>query len=507
MGLLLLSLVSSCSAFCLLLVVVSCIFNGVCALKRYLVDNQKVQDCMCSYGDPNNGVAIKMGKSYRGNGCNRNLSFGKFRVAGWCRSFCFWLVTFNGFRIGEASHPGPTGSDTWSLGTFNPSGLAHRADVVANLDGDFWGVTETHFSQIAYQKFVRGLRCQSSPFCSVVPGHACPNRSRSEVAGGFTGVAALTRWPCRALPHDIPIDLYQTARLQVVGVCIRNLWLTIGIMYGFPHSTSHLHPRFQTEQLLSSLIDRVGMQTVGPRVIMGDLNWERHELNELDRLESLGFVELQQAAHELWGTPILPTGRGTRRIDFVYISRELFGLLESVRVENDQWPDHAAVSGNFRDVQPVLERFHWKMPQKMHWPKTGWEIQEGPNRLESPTQSFASFWNKVEQVAVVASNRQHPDALKNCLGRGQTLESTKIVGSSAPVKKGRSGELQPAFFGKSWIYAQKFKQARRLQSLVAALAKPTNHHQDQVRSLWRKIRCSTGFPPGFGVWWENLEKP
>ena len=92
----------------------------------------------------------------------------------------------------------------WTLGTFNPSGLAHRADLVAHLDGDFWGVTETHLSPLAKQKFVRGLRCQSSPFCNVVSGFDCPIRSRSEVAGSFTGVAALSRWPCRALPHQNP---------------------------------------------------------------------------------------------------------------------------------------------------------------------------------------------------------------------------------------------------------------------------------------------------------------
>ena len=190
------------------------------------------------------------------------------RAARWVSSFCFWLIAFSAVRVGEAMHPGPREHGTWQIGTFNPSGLAHRSDIVAQLDGDFWGVTETHLSRLMFQKFVRGLRCQSSPFCNVIPGHDCPIRSRSEVAGSFTGVAAITKWPCRALPHEIPGELYQTARIQVVGVCIRNLWITVGLLYGIPHSTSHLHSRFQTEQLLSSLIDRVGAQVKGPRIIM-----------------------------------------------------------------------------------------------------------------------------------------------------------------------------------------------------------------------------------------------
>ena len=70
------------------------------------------------------------------------------------------------------------------------------------------------------------------------------------------------------------------------------------------------------------------------------------------------------------------------------------------------------------------------------------------------------------------------------LGRGQTLESLKIVGSHAPVRKGRSGELQPEFFGNSFVYAQKFKQLRRLQTLVRSLAKPTLPGGGQLQALW-----------------------
>lgn len=428
-------------------------------------------------------------------------------TAFWPLVRCFWLVVFCQCRLGEAANPGPVSKSCWTLGTFNPSGLAHRADLIAHLDGDFWGVTETHLSPLAKQKFVRGLRCQSSPFCNVVSGFDCPIRSRSEVAGSFTGVAALSRWPCRALPHQIPIELYQTSRIQTVGVCIHNLWINVGIMYGFPYSTTHLHPHFQTESLLSSLIDRIGQQCHGPRVIMGDFNWERHELGELDRLESLGFVELQQLGKLLWSQDILPTGKGTRRIDFVYISRELVGLLEAVHVDAEQWPDHSSVCGTFRDVQPALERFHWKMPQKMVWPNANWDIFEGPNPEVSATVSFADYWHKVEQVAVVASAGANRPCSSASLGRGQTLESLKIVGSHAPVRKGRSGELQPEFFGNSFVYAQKFKQLRRLQTLVRTLAKPTLPGGGQLQALWYKIRHAKGFSPGFGAWWMHADKP
>ena len=178
-----------------------------------------------------------------------------------------------------------------------------------------------------------------------------------------------------------------------------------------------------------------------------------------------------------------------------------------MQVANDQWPDHAAVSGTFRDVQPALERFHWKMPMAFAWPKEGWDVCDGPNSLEPATYSFASFWNKVEQVAVGAKKKSNEFPSQSCLGRGQTLETIKKVGSTAPVRKGRKGEIQPAFFGHSMVFSQKFKQARRFQSLIAALSKPVCADREQLQSLWYKIRHSTGFSPGFCQWWEQVEKP
>ena len=85
-------------------------------------------------------VGKKLGSCIRSEGCQHRLP--RFP----CWVCAMWFLQC--IRFGEASHPGPPTSVEWTVGTFNPNGLAHRADVVSSIQGDFWGVTETHLSRI-----------------------------------------------------------------------------------------------------------------------------------------------------------------------------------------------------------------------------------------------------------------------------------------------------------------------------------------------------------------------
>lgn len=143
-------------------------------------------------------VGKKLGSCIRSEGCQHRLP--RFP----CWVCAMWFLQC--IRFGEASHPGPPTSVEWSVGTFNPNGLAHRADVVSSIQGDFWGVTETHLSRIGYQKFVRGLRCNKSSFIHVVPGKHCPFRARSTEAGDFTGLLHC--------PNGLVVHFHIPSRLQ-----------------------------------------------------------------------------------------------------------------------------------------------------------------------------------------------------------------------------------------------------------------------------------------------------
>lgn len=419
-----------------------------------------------------------------------------------------WILSFTlGVRIGEASHPGPhTCEDMWSLGTFNPSGLTTKADVVADLPGDFWGITESHLSSLGFEKFKVGLHSRKSHYEYVIQGAPCNLRARSESVGTFSGVLAISPWPTRALDHGLSSEQYATSRIQFVGTCIHQVWIQIAVVYGFPYSSTHQYPKFQTEQLLSDAIDRIACQTSGPRVIMGDFNWLRPELSQLDRLEAMGFREVQDVAHHWWGRKPMPTGKGSRQIDFVYLSPELIPLLRDVRVIDSWWADHSAVVANFGSTPATLEHHRWKMPQPIPWPQFIADV-EYPLDLE-PSLAYASLWNQIEQQANAALVAQGlPSLATSQLGRGQTLEPTRQRVQKAPIRKGRTGEVQPSFFGPSIRYAQQFKQVRRLQSLKAALKKPRPSPGESIPALWGAIRHSTGFPGGFCFWWKGFAQP
>ena len=421
--------------------------------------------------------------------------------------FQFWILFVlcqSVIRIGEARNPGPeAGSSSWTVGTFNPTGLTSKSDIVSALDGDFWGVTETHLSQVGVRQLKAALHCQKSKHRYFVPGAPCNLRSNSEHVGNFSGVAALSQWPTRALPHDLDSVWYNSSRVQIVGTCIASLWIQVAVVYGFPYSTTHRFPKYQTDQLLEGIVDRLCLQASGPRIIMGDFNWPSSELDQVRRLEHFGFRELQQIAKDWWDRDILPTGH-SRQIDFVYISPELLPYLQDVIVDSTQWSDHASVQGVFAGPRANLDQFRWRMPQPVDWPSGGEPIDMPV--ISDPTVSYAQLWHTAEQAASAKLQSEGRPGLSSVqCGRAQTFDTERHVPFLCPLRKSRSHEVQPVFMGVSCRYAQQFKQLRRIQSLVKALRK--NPYNPAINPLWTSIRRSTGFPGGFCHWWTTVGFP
>ena len=161
-------------------------------------------------------------------------------------------------RVGEASHPGPEVSSLnqfqWHLGLCNPSGVNSKYDQLSHQNGDVWLVCESHLTKHGFTRFRKGLSMLKSPFKYAVPGAPCRPRSDSDV-GGFSGVLTLSRFPARPLPNDFDTALFNTARIQVSGICVHGLWITAGIVYGFPDSQIP-NRTFQTECLLDEIVRR-----------------------------------------------------------------------------------------------------------------------------------------------------------------------------------------------------------------------------------------------------------
>ena len=410
----------------------------------------------------------------------------------WIRLWVFCLV----LRIGEAAHPGP--DPTWTCGIFNPSGLTTKIDCVVDLPGDIWFGSETHLTRAGIARLRQGLKAQKSKFRYVVPGAPCSHRV-NEDAGTYAGVVALSSFPARPLPHSFDADLYRTARIQVCGIAIRQTWLQVGILYGFPHSAIHKQRTYRTECLLDELISRVGLQAVGPRIICGDFNHSASSLQQLRRLYLLGWREVQECAALKWGQLALPTSSGNDIIDQMWISPELQAVLESVEVSWEHWASHASVQVTFRHFGSELDKPCWPQPRPFPWPDA-WGIPPLCFDWSNPTLAYGSWWHQLEHVAAWHSASPVPGA---CFGRGQTLRSTTRSPYLVPVKQGRVGDEQPQHFGASLQYSRWFKQLRRLHSLARHSHLPalSATHVAHMLEVWRAVKNAVGFPRGFGSWW------
>ena len=415
----------------------------------------------------------------------------------------FWLAVFVSlrfFRFGEALNPGPNSPEEWHFGVFNPSGLCSKTDQLVHMPGDIWVASETHLTRSGVVKLRSGLRSLQSHYRYLVPGHPCDMRSSSDV-GVYSGVAMISKFPSRPLPHDFSPDSFQLSRIQIAGVQVAGQWIQVGMLYGMPKGKTHRNALFQTEILLEQLVERVGCQAVGPRIVCGDFNFEEASLYQTKRLTALGFVEVQSYAEEKWGQQQEPTGRGTKKLDQIWISAELRSQLLSVEVQHDWWPDHAIVQCRFRSFTLDPDTQIWRTPKPFPWPSDWDGIFQFDANLPL-TEAYAKLWIDIESQACSTVNAHGGGVSTWSKGRAQTLAPCRVRQQNAPCKLGRQGDLNPTFHGVSSKHAKWFKQLRRIQALVRCTAKPLSQKGfEKCLELWQAIRHAPGFGGGFCQWW------
>ena len=159
--------------------------------------------------------------------------------------------------------------------------------------------------------------------------------------------------------------------------------------------------------MLSDLVDRVGCQTTGPRAIGGDFNYGPEELDQVSRLHALGFREVQDLRAWRHGVSAEPTGRGSKRIDQLWLSPELQRAYVDTRVEFDHWPDHAAVMTTFQmaDMSEVITA--WPRPAPFPWPDEWFALFSWTRRLTLPL-SMPSFGRRLKHMRHVGHSSKEP---------------------------------------------------------------------------------------------------
>ena len=246
----------------------------------------------------------------------------------------------------------------------------------------------------------------------------------------------------------------------------------------------------------------------GPRYLAGDLNHDLDNLPVLQRLQALHFVEVQDLFQSRTGIAPKATCKGRTRRDYLFLSPELATLFVDVTIDPHAWADHATIVAKFCGGNSALKRYPWPLPQPLPWNNVQANSISTPVNFEPPvccTRAYSQLWQSVEARVSHSLQASGQTIHANSLGRGQRLERHIVVGSQAPLKRGRSGEFQPRFFGLSYLHAHRLKQVRRLQSFIRlrAVTMPSSHHVEHCVSLWQAIRNAAGFSPSFQSWWET----
>lgn len=252
-----------------------------------------------------------------------------------CSKILWFVLLGTVCRFGEADHPGPSNDECWQFGIANPTGLSRKLDHIAHQSGHTWVFSETHLTRHGLRKLRSGLKALKSPYTGCVSGAPCPDRLSID-AGEYAGVLMLNKGAARVLPSKFDAQQFALARHQAAGMQAGPLWFQVGMVYGFPTGHTHASPAAQTNEVLAEVVERIGCQTTGYRIVCGDINHEEPDLAALQKLTAWGFREAQTHALMTWGKPQVPTGRGQRKLDQIWISPELLPLVRDVTIDRER---------------------------------------------------------------------------------------------------------------------------------------------------------------------------
>ena len=208
------------------------------------------------------------------------------------------------------------------LGVCNPSGLPGKSTLLAGVSADVIAVSETHLTSNARSMLQTSLKSHSD-YKYVVTGAPLAPRSTASGAGHYSGVATVSRVPCRALCAQWPLDMYETGRTMISGALVNNTWITGATVYGYPQGKTHPNAFDRTVALLDATFDHMTTVATGPRYFCGDWNFKPRHLDVCQRLQLLGWREVQDLWYLRTGqVPQLTCKQATRK-DFLWLSPEL----------------------------------------------------------------------------------------------------------------------------------------------------------------------------------------
>ena len=385
-------------------------------------------------------------------------------------------------RLGEAKVPGPQQSaeppSKWAIGAINPTGLAGKAILFADLPQGIYAISETHLTSRGKVRFNQEMWYAKSPFTLTTGADAPYKKTNMRAVGGkHTGVGFLSSYPARPIRLGWDNELYQTSRLHAATFQVNNHCIAGAVCYGYAHAADSRATQDLTDNLLAQLTMQVVEGFPGPSFIAGDFNQQPGVLSEPLKWESKGWKDIQTWANEQWGILPGPTCCQVTRKDYVYLSPQLQALLTSCSNTFDKFPDHSTLLGLLDFPSKPAPVARWPRPQNIDYrqlsPADIAKVPCDPAVTHSdPTTQYSAICHAFEQhVSRVRAQHGLNKLTPSQCGRGQTLERTFLKPQIVAIKSGRQGDHQPQVNTWTLTHCRWTTQCRRLQHYVKHLHK------------------------------------
>ena len=442
----------------------------------------------------------------------------------------FFLSPAYGFRIGEASHPGPCSLDPvfvedemvdgfrFRLGTANVAGLANKTPIVGSLDSGLWGLTETHLTyegMKGVKSALKGFGLSQGRLLRPVFGAPAPARAVGSDAGSWTGVGLLADFPTQPLNVEWPPAVFETGRVLAATSFVGQTPILQAVVYGAAQSPTFRDPLGLTCELLTAVSDVVVDRGSGPRCIMGDFNCDLHQFPLMEYWRQKGWQELQVHATLLHGKPkpCEATCKGSTIRDFVWCSPELLQYWRRTDIQSGIFPDHSVVSGLFHLPAVTVERWYWPQPKHIPWSQVrvdSWhevmnDVWPSFSWTQDTTASFAAWSNQVERSLSGFVATPHGTLPPGTCGRGQHRKARKGNPLIHRIKPNRPGEAPMPLYLPDLSLCRWYRQLRRLQSLVHSCrsGKTSINAATYQSQCWSSVVRAAGFKPNFAAWWPS----
>ena len=231
------------------------------------------------------------------------------------------LDWYRGCRVGEASNPGPPGTEFIITGQNVCSTNAFLTDGrLQDFQDDVCAFTETAATTATMDRAAKRMMRQRRHMVATEPsglrhfsdGRICPTKGTAD------GVMLSCRHPVRALTAPVSPEATESRRI-VDAICYSDTGpIYIGGIYGWHQG--HPDALAKTDRLLLELAARASTMKI-PAVILGDFNHVAQQLPCWEELESKGWSDAAMVQSSRDGVPPGNTYLECSRLDAIIMNR------------------------------------------------------------------------------------------------------------------------------------------------------------------------------------------